>query len=101
MKSAKSRAQEPQTAAVVVGAIFGLIGGYVLWLAAITIGDDFTTVSKWSLAVAMLSGALAVGALLGGLLMRWRRKYGWSAFAFGLPVFPVVLTLALLANLYL
>jgi hypothetical protein len=85
----------------VIGAIGGLLAGYVLWLAAITVGDDVTTVSKWSLAVLILSGALAIGAVIGGLLMRWRRRYGWSAFTFGLPVLPVALTLAVLANLYL
>jgi hypothetical protein len=89
------------TPAKVVGAIAGLVAGYVLWLVAITIGDDLTTVSKWSLAVLMLSGALAIGAVIGGLLMRWRKRYEWSAFAFGVPVLPVVLSLALLANLYL
>lgn len=96
-----SRDEEPRHAAVVVGAIGGLIVGYVLWLVAITIGDDLTTVSKWSLAVLMVSAALAVGAVIGGLMMRWRRRYGWSAFAFGLPVLPVALTLCVLANLYL
>ncbi|OBK25771.1 hypothetical protein A5634_25725 [Mycobacterium asiaticum] len=85
----------------VLGAIGGLIVGYVLWLAGITIGDDITTVSQWSVAVLVLSAALAIGAVIGGLLMRWRRKDGWSAFAFGVPVLPVVLSLALLANLYL
>jgi hypothetical protein len=85
----------------VIGAIGGLLAGYVLWLAAITIGDDLTTVSKWSLAVLILSGALAIGAVIGGLLMRWRRRYGWSAFTFGLPVLPVALTLAVLANVYI
>jgi hypothetical protein len=85
----------------VIGAIGGLLAGYVLWLAAITVGDDVTTVSKWSLAVLILSGALAIGAVIGGLLMRWRRRYGWSAFTFGLPILPVALTLAVLANLYL
>lgn len=84
----------------VIGAIGGLIVGYVLWLVAMTIGDDLTTVSKWSLAVLMVSAALAVGAVIGGLMMRWRRRYGWSAFAFGLPVLPVALTLGVLANLY-
>jgi hypothetical protein len=84
----------------VIGAIGGLLAGYVLWLAAISVGDDVTTVSKWSLAVLILSGALAIGAVIGGLLMRWRRRYGWSAFTFGLPVLPVALTLAVLANLY-
>ena len=65
-----------------------MLAGYVLWLVAITVGDDLMTVSQWSLAVLLLSGALAIGAVIGGLLMRWRRKYGWSAFAFGLPVLP-------------
>jgi hypothetical protein len=32
--------------------------------------------------------------------MRWRRKYALSAFAFGLPILPVVLTLAVLADIY-
>lgn len=85
----------------VVGAIGGLVAGYTLWLVAITVGDDFTTVGKWSLVVAVFSAGLAIGAVIGGLVMRWRHKFGWSAFAFGLPVLPVVLTLALLANIYL
>jgi hypothetical protein len=85
----------------VVGAIAGLVAGYILWLAAIWIGADLTTVSRWSLAVLLLSGALAVGAVIGGLLMRWRRKYFGAAFAFSLPILPVVLALAVLANIYL
>lgn len=95
-----SRNEEPSHAAVVIGAIGGLLAGYVFWLAAITVGDDLASVSKWSLAVLLVSGALAVGAVVCGLLMRWRRRYGWSAFAFGIPVLPVALTLAVLANLY-
>lgn len=85
----------------VVGAIGGLLAGYVLWLVAITVGDDLMTVSKWSWAVLLLSGGLAVGAIFAGLIMRWRRRYGWSAFSFGLPILPVALTLALLAELHL
>ena len=96
-----SRNEEPRHRAVLVGAIGGLLFGYVLWLAAITIGDDLTMVSKWSLAVLLMSGVLAIGAVLWGLLMRWRRRYGWSAFAFALPVLPLALTLGVLANLYL
>lgn len=85
----------------VVGAIAGLAAGYALWLAAITVGDDLTTVTNWSLAVLAGSGALAVGAVLVGLTLRWRRKHGWATFAFGLPILPVLLSLAVLANIYL
>ncbi|HTQ18918.1 hypothetical protein [Mycobacterium sp.] len=86
--------------ATTVGAVAGLVAGYVLWLTAIWIGDDLTTVRQWSLAVLLLSGALAVGAVLVGLLMRWRRKYFGAAFAFGLPILPVLLALAVLVNIY-
>ncbi|GFG63445.1 hypothetical protein MKUB_09350 [Mycobacterium kubicae] len=82
-----------------VGAIGGVATGYVLWLIAISIGDDVTTVGRWSIAILLASVALAIGAVVGGLLMRWRRKYSWSAFVFGLPVLPVVLTLAVLAEI--
>jgi len=86
--------------ATIVGAVAGLVAGYVLWLTAIWIGDDLTTVRQWSLAVLLLSGALAFGAVLVGLLMRWRRKYFGAAFAFGLPILPVLLALAVLVNIY-
>ena len=92
--------QTSKTSETVVGAIGGVAAGYVLWLVAISIGDDLTTVSQWSLAVLVLSGVLALCAAVGGLLMRWRRKYALSAFAFGLPILPVVLTLAVLADIY-
>lgn len=84
-----------------IGAVGGVAVGYIVWLVAISIGDDLTRASRWSLVVLMLAGVLAICAAVGGLLMRWRRRYGWSAFAFGLPVLPVVLTLAVLADIYL
>jgi len=93
--------QTSHTPARTVGAIAGLVAGYVLWLVAISIGESLTSVSKWSLAVLLLSGALAVGAVVGGLLMHWRRRYFGAAFAFGLPILPVLLALAVLANIYL
>jgi hypothetical protein len=84
----------------VVGGIGGVTIGYVLWLVAFSIGDDTTTVSHWSPIVLIVSVALAVGAVVWGLGLRRRRKFLWSAFAFCLPVLPVVLTLAVLADLY-
>ncbi|MDC8981156.1 hypothetical protein PR370_20735 [Mycobacterium marinum] len=84
----------------VLGGAGGVTAGYLLWLVAISIGDDLTTVGQWSLVILLLSGLLAVGAALVGLLMRWGNRYGWSAFVFGLPVLPVVLTLAVLADIY-
>jgi H+/Cl- antiporter ClcA len=87
-------------AETIVGAIGGVATGYVLWLVAISIGDDTTTVSKWSPLVLVLSLALAIGAGAWGWWLRRRRKPLWQAFAFGLPVLPVVLTLAVLADLY-
>ncbi len=85
----------------VVGAIGGLATGYVLWLVAISIGEDLATVSVWSLTVLLLSLVLAICAGAWGWLQRRRLKYVWAAFSFGLPILPVVLGLAVLANLYL
>ncbi|CAM4143577.1 hypothetical protein MB901379_00672 [Mycobacterium basiliense] len=87
-------------AETVLAAAGGVAAGYVLWLVAISIGDDVTTVSNWSLAVLLLSVVLAIGAAVVGMAMRWRGKSAWSAFAFGLPILPVVMTLAVLADLY-
>ena len=84
----------------VVGAIAGLATGYVLWLVAISVGDDLATVGVWSLVVLVLSGVLAVCAVLWGWLLRRRGIHLGAAFAFGLPVLPVVLTLAVLADIY-
>ena len=36
------------TSDTVMGAIGGVATGYVLWLLAISIGDDVTTVSRWA-----------------------------------------------------
>lgn len=85
----------------VVGAIAGVATGYVLWLVAISIGDDLTTVSVWSMTTLMLSGAQAACAGLWGWLLCRRSKYLWAAFFLGLPILPLVLTLAVLADIYL
>jgi drug/metabolite transporter (DMT)-like permease len=90
-----------KTSDSIISAIGGAVVGYVLWLIAISIGDDFTTVSKWSLLVLLGSVVLAACAALWGWSMRRRGKAVGAAFAFSLPVLPVVLTLAVLTNLYI
>lgn len=82
-------------------AVGGLAAGYVLWLLAISVGDDVATVSVWSVTVLLLSLVLAGCAGGWGWWQRRRRRQFSAAFAFGLPVLPVLLSLAVLANLYL
>lgn len=89
------------TPEALAGAIGGLVAGYLLWLVAITVGDDVATVRVWSLTVLTASVVLAVCAVLWGLVQRRRGKRLWAAFAFGLPILPVVLSLAVLADIYL
>ncbi|WP_156687714.1 hypothetical protein [Mycobacterium sp. Marseille-P9652] len=85
----------------VIGAIAGVAAGYVLWLVAFSIADDNAAVGSWAPAVLLGSAVLAVGAVLWGLVLRRRRRYLWSGFGFGLPVLPLALTLAVLADVYL
>ena len=85
----------------VIGAIAGVAAGYVLWLVAFSIADDNAAVGQWGPPVLLLSVVLAVGAVLWGSLLRRRKKYVWSGFGFGLPILPLVLTLAVLADVYL
>ncbi|MBW0015635.1 hypothetical protein [Mycobacterium sp.] len=84
----------------VLGVIGGIATGYVLWLLAFSIADDNAEVGRWAPTVLLLSLALAVCATLWASLLRRRKEYGWSAFGFGLPVLPVLLTLAVLADVY-
>jgi H+/Cl- antiporter ClcA len=85
----------------IVGAIGGLATGYVLWLVAFSIGYDTTTVSRWAPLVLLAAVVLGLCAGVCGWWLRRRLKYPWSAFTLGLPVLPVALTLAVLADLYL
>ena len=89
-----------KTGETVIGAIGGVAIGYVLWLVAFSIADDNAEVGQWAPTVLLLSAVLAVGAVLWGLLLRRRGNYLWSGFGFGLPILPVVLTLAVLADIY-
>lgn len=85
----------------IIGVIGGLATGYVLWLLAISIGDDNATVGQWGPLVLLVSVVLGVCAGGWGWWLRRRTKQLWAAFAFGLPILPVVLTLAMLADAYL
>jgi hypothetical protein len=85
---------------IVVGVIGGVAAGYVLWLLAFSIADDNAAVGQWAPTVLLLSVVLAMGAVLWAAVLRRRRKYLWAGFGFGLPILPVVLTLAVLADVY-
>lgn len=96
-----TRRASTDTPQIIMGAIGGVVTGYILWLAAISVGDGLTTVSQWSRVVLLLSVLVAVCGAAGGLRLRIRGKLAWSAFAFSLPIPPVVLTVAVLADIYL
>lgn len=87
--------------ATIVAGLGGLIVGHMLWLLAISLATNTTTVNAWVLAVAAGSLVLAV---VGGLL--GRRYYGRravvpAAFLWCLPISPVVFSLSVLAVTYL
>ncbi|MDT5088142.1 MAG: hypothetical protein QOG47_849 [Mycobacterium sp.] len=82
-------------------ALGGVLAGYVLWLIAISIGDFLTTAGLWGPIVLAVSVALALVAALWGRLVRSRGNVSLAAFAFGLPVLPVLLTVLVLADTYL
>lgn len=84
----------------VVGAIGGVAAGYVLWLIAISIAGDNATAGRWALPVLLGSAVLAICAGVWGWRLRRRHRYPWAALAFGLPILPLVLSLAVLANIY-
>jgi uncharacterized membrane protein (UPF0136 family) len=82
-------------------ALGGVVAGYVLWLIAISIGDFLTTAGLWGPIVLAVSVVLALVAALWGRLVRSRGNPTLAAFAFGLPVLPVLLTVLVLADTYL
>ena len=89
-----------RTSETIVGAIGGVGIGYVLWLVAVSVGDN-ATAGQWGPLVLLISVVLGSCAVVWGLSLRRRGDQLWAAFAFGLPVLPVVLTLAVLADIYL
>ena len=82
-------------------ALGGVLAGYVLWLIAFSIGDFLTTAGKWGPIVLAVSAVLALLAVLWGRRVRARGNLTLAAFAFGLPVLPVLLTVLVLADTYL
>ncbi len=82
-------------------ALGGVLAGYVLWLIAFSIGDFLTTAGKWGPIVLAASAVLALVAVLWGRRVRARGNLTLAAFAFGLPVLPVLLTVLVLADTYL
>ncbi|OMC22707.1 MULTISPECIES: hypothetical protein [unclassified Mycobacterium] len=89
-----------KTSERIVGAIGGVAIGYVLWLVAISTGDN-ATAGQWGPLVLLMSVVLGICAGACGWWLRRRGNQLWAAFAFGLPILPVVLTLAVLADVYL
>ncbi|MGE2817039.1 hypothetical protein ACQI5H_18120 [Mycobacterium heidelbergense] len=89
-----------KTSERIVGAIGGVAIGYVLWLVAISTGDN-STAGQWGPLVLLMSVVLGICAGVWGWWLRRRGNQLWAAFAFGLPILPVVLTLAVLADVYL
>lgn len=91
------RTVTPQT---IAGALGGLATGYVVWLLGISTGDN-ATAGQWGPLVLLASVLLGIAAAIWGTWQFRRGKQARAAFAFGLPVLPVVLTLAILADVYL
>jgi hypothetical protein len=92
--------QTSSATGTMMGAIGGIGTGYVLWLLVFSLVDDNAAVGDWAPTVLLVSVVLGVCAALWGALLRRRGKYLWSGFVFGLPMLPVVLTLAVLASAY-
>ncbi|BBY22976.1 hypothetical protein [Mycobacterium stomatepiae] len=84
----------------ILGALGGAATGYVLWLLAISLAGDNATAGHWGPLVLLGSVLLGVFAIIWGVVLRRRRKYLWAAFAFDLLILPVILTLAVLADVY-
>ncbi len=78
--------------------------GHILWLAAISLAIASTNVSTWVLVVAGVSFGIGAVAALAGR-HKWRQKTPesetWAAFLWGLPLLPVLLSVAVLGVTYL
>jgi predicted lysophospholipase L1 biosynthesis ABC-type transport system permease subunit len=84
-----------------VAAIVGVVVGHALWLIAISLAIDTTTISSWVLIVAAASVLLGVIGIVLGLRHYRRKSYVWAAFLWCLPLSPAVFSLAVLGVTYL
>ena len=75
---------------IVVGAIGGVVIGYILWLIGVSIGVTTATTATWSIVIVIVSVLAGVATRLAGWRLRRRRVDTWAAFMFGLPILPVV-----------
>jgi hypothetical protein len=82
-------------------ALGGVLAGYLLWLIAISIGNFLTMAGLWGPIVLAISVVLALGAALWGRRARARGNLALAAFAYGLPVLPVLLSALVLVDSYL
>lgn len=82
-------------------ALGGILVGYLLWLVGFSIGDYLSTAGFWGPIVLAASLVLALVATLWGRRLRARGNLTRAAFAFGLPVLPVLLSAAVLLDSYL
>lgn len=81
--------------------LVGLVVGHILWLVGISLAIGTTRVSFWVLILAASVLGVAVIAVLIGLRLYKNERYGGAMFMFGLPVSPIVFTLAVLGSTYL
>jgi MFS family permease len=87
--------------ATIVAGIGGLVIGHVLWLIAISLAIDTTSVSTWVLVVSAVCLVVAVIAGLLGRRFHERKAYAKAWFAWCLPMAPVLLSVIVLGVTYL
>lgn len=85
----------------VVGAIGGVVIGYILWLVGVSIGVTTATTATWSVVILIISVLAGAVIWLAGWRLYRRRIHPWAAFLFGLPILPVVLSLCVITVAYL
>jgi hypothetical protein len=87
--------------ATIVAGLGGLVIGHVLWLVGIKLASNSQSVSFWVLVVAGISFALALAGGLVGWVCYRRKAFAKAAFLWGLPISPLLFSLAVLGVTYL